>query len=61
MNNYDDLFNRNTSSESLQNKRTEQNIAALEDIFKNSVPLLSWRNKSKKRTSTVIYFFFNFS
>ena len=37
MNNYDDLFNRNTSSESLQNKRTEKNIAALEDIFKNSV------------------------
>ena len=34
MNNYDDLFNKNTSSESLQNKRTEENIAALEDIFK---------------------------
>ena len=37
MNNYDDLFNRNTSNESLQNKRTEKNIAVLEDIFKNSV------------------------
>ena len=37
MNNYDDLFNRNTDSESIQNKRTEKNIAALEDIFKNSI------------------------
>ena len=37
MNNYDDLFNKNTSKESLEDKKTEQNIAALEDIFKNSV------------------------
>ena len=37
MNYYDDLFNKNTSKESLEDKKTEQNIAALEDIFKNSV------------------------
>ncbi|MBR3229448.1 MAG: hypothetical protein IKF91_01320 [Bacilli bacterium] len=36
MNNYDDLFNKNTNSESLQNKRTEENIAALEDIFSDN-------------------------
>lgn len=37
MNYYGDLFNRNTDSESLQNKRTEKNIEVLDDIFKNSV------------------------
>lgn len=35
MNDYD-LFS-NTKRESLENQKTEQNIAALEDIFKNSV------------------------
>ena len=37
MNNYDDLFKGNTSSESLQNKRTEQKLDDLEKIFKHSV------------------------
>ena len=37
MNNYDDLFDRSTNKESLEDKKTKQNIAALEDIFKNSV------------------------
>lgn len=34
MNSYDNLFNK---KESLENEKTEKNIAALEDIFKNSV------------------------
>ena len=36
MNKYDNLFN-NTNRESLEDQKTEQNIAALEDIFKYSV------------------------
>lgn len=47
MNNYDDLFKGNTSSESLQNKRTEQKLDDLEKIFKHSVDKDIFEDTSK--------------
>ena len=51
MNNYDDLFNGNISKESLEDQKTKENIATLDEIFKgpsfeDTINLNSYSNDS---------------